>query len=143
MEAMYCFSPGIRGQFRIFAVGVVLAVTGCATVGPAPVPEKGREALVMERAQARWEALVNDRIAEAYGFYSPASRSVMTLQDFTRSIKSGFWKSARVDRVECQAEESCEAQVTIEYLFQGRRVSSPLRETWIRTDGKWWYVKKA
>ena len=116
-------------------------LAGCAS---APVEvKKDREAIVKERSQARWDALVADKLDVAYGYYSPASRSVMSLQDFIRSIKSGFWKAARVDEVECESEDSCEVGVTIEYQTQGIRAKTPLRESWIRTDGQWWYVKKS
>lgn len=135
---------GPAGRRRIAGLvvaGLMLVAAGCASA-PADV-KKDREAIVKERSQARWDALVADKLDVAYGFYSPASRSVMSLQDFIRSIKSGFWKGARVDGVECQSEDSCEVEVTIEYQIQGVRAKTPLRESWIRTDGQWWYVKKS
>jgi len=135
-------SPSGRWRFAGLVVAGLMAVAaGCAT-GPVEVG-KDREAIVKERSQARWDALVADKLEVAYGYYSPASRSVMSLQDFVRSIRGGFWKSARVDAVECPSEESCEVDVTIEYQIKGVRTKSPLRESWIRTDGQWWYVKKS
>jgi hypothetical protein len=131
------------GQLKILAAGLILGLAGCAASGPTAVAEKGREALVKERAQARWDAVVNDRLDVAYGYFSPASRSLFSLTDYIRTVKAGFWKAAQVDGVECQEEELCDALVTIEYEFQGRRVRTPMREAWIRTDGNWWYVKKS
>jgi len=134
---------GLSGRRRIaglLVAGLMAVLAGCAA-GPAEV-RQDREAVVKERSQARWNALVADRLEEAYGYYSPASRSVMSFPDFIRSIKSGFWKSARVDNVECQGEDSCDVEVTIEYQIHGTRAKTPLRETWIRTDEQWWYVKK-
>jgi len=135
---MQCF----RGRRRIagmVAAGVVAVLAGCAA-GPVEMKED-REAIVKQRSQARWNALVADRLDEAYGYYSPASRSTMSLQDFIRSIRGGFWTSARVDKVSCEVEDSCEVEVTIEYRFQSFRSKAPVKETWIRTDGQWWYVK--
>jgi hypothetical protein len=137
-------TPPVAGWFfRVLAAGLVAGLAGCATpAGPAAVAEKGREAIVQERSQGRWDALLNNRLAEAYKFYSPASRVVMSYEDFVRSIRVGFWKRAEVERVECQAEETCEAVVTIEYQYRGSTVRTPIRETWIRMDGSWWYVQK-
>jgi uncharacterized protein YchJ len=135
-------SPSGRRRIAgLLVAGLVAVLAGCASV-PAEVKPPEREAIVKQRSQARWDALVADRLSEAYEYYSPASRSVMSLQDFIRSIRGGFWKGAQVDGVTCQGEESCEVEVTIEYQIQGARAKAPLRETWIRTDGQWWYVKK-
>jgi hypothetical protein len=125
------------------AVGVVAALAGCAAQ-TAPVTEaaRSREAVVMERSQARWDALLKERLAEAYQFYTPTSRTVMSYEDFVRSIKLGFWKSAKVEKVECEAEDACDAVVAIEYIYKGALIKSPIRETWIRTEGQWWYVLK-
>lgn len=135
-------SPSGRRRIAgLLVAGLMAVLAGCAA-GPAEVKPVDREAIVKERSQARWNALIADRLSEAYEYYSPASRSVMSLQDFIRSIRGGFWKGAQVDRVVCQSEESCDVELTIEYQIQGARAKTPLRETWIRTDGQWWYVKK-
>ena len=40
------------------------------------------------------------------------------------------------------APDACETQLAIEYEFQGKRIKTPLRETWIREGTDWWYVQK-
>lgn len=97
----------------------------------------------MERSQARWNALLGNHMAEAYQFYSPASRAVLSYEDFIRSVRVGFWRSVKVERVECQSEDACDAILTVEYRYRGSQVHSPSRETWIRTDGQWWYALKS
>jgi hypothetical protein len=124
------------------SAATVLAVTlamlaGCAGIGTRP-PEQA----VQERAQARWDLLVKGDIAAAYGYMSPGSRSVITPQGYESSIRRGFWKSAKVDKVECATPESCEAHATIEYEYRGQRIKSPLRETWIQEGRNWWFVQK-
>jgi hypothetical protein len=137
-------SPALAGQlvrFLVFCLAAGLA--GCATqTGAVAEAGKSREAIVMERSQARWNAVLKDRLTEAYQFYSPASREVMSYEDFVRAMRTGFWKAARVERVECQAEETCEAIVSLEYGYRGSQVRTPIRETWIHMDGNWWYVQK-
>ncbi|MGZ5032671.1 MAG: hypothetical protein ACXWAC_05690 [Usitatibacter sp.] len=122
--------------------GVVLGlalvgISGCAAFKPRPAEE-----IVMERAQARWDALVKGDLPAAYGFFSPGSRAVLTQEQYSNSIRLGFWKSAKVEKVECATQDSCFAHVAIEYEFQGRRTKTPLGETWIREGSDWWYIQK-
>lgn len=119
-------------------VGVLaVALWSCAAVAP-----RSADAIVKERAQARWDALVKGDMNAAYGYMSPGSRSVITAPDYAKSIKTGFWRSAVVEKVECGSAQSCEVTATIEYEFQGRRTKTPLRETWIREGSEWWYLRK-
>lgn len=138
-------APARAGWFvRGLAACLVAGLAGCAAqTGSVPGEGRSAQAIVHERAQARWDALLKDQVAEAYKFYSPASRSVMSYEDFIRSLRVGFWKAARVDAVECQAEEACEVVVSIEYAHRGSRLRTPIRETWVRMDGTWWYVQKS
>ena len=129
--------------FRILVVSVVAGIVGCAAqTGSVAEVSKSREALLMERAQARWDAVLKNQMTEAYQFYSPASRAVLNYEDFIRSMRVGFWKAAQVEKVECQADDACDAIVLIEYVHRGSQVRTPIRETWVRTEGVWWYVQK-
>ena len=121
------------------AAGAFLAVViaGCAAMAP-----KTPEQLVKERSQARWDALVKGDMTAAYEYFSPGSRAVVRPESFAASLKPGFWKSAVVEKVACEGTQTCEAQATIEYEYQGRRMKTPLRETWIREGSDWWYVQK-
>ena len=122
---------------RLAAGILVIGLWSCAAVAPRPA-----EAIVKERAQARWDALVKSDFSAAYGYLSPGSRSVISAPDYAASLRAGFWKSAVVDKVECGSAQSCDVGATIEYEFMGRRTKTPLRETWIRDGSEWWYVQK-
>lgn len=106
------------------------------------MPQRSDEAIVRERAQARWDALVKDDFKAAYGYMSPGSRAIVTAPDYAASLRKGFWKSAMVDKVECGSAQSCDVIATIEYEHMGRRTKTPLRETWIRDGSEWWYLQK-
>ena len=86
--------------------------------------------------------MIANKLSEAYTYYSPASREVMNYEDFIRSIRVGFWKSAQVANVVCGSEDACDVQVAIEYSYKGSLIKTPVSETWIRKDGTWWYVQK-
>ena len=138
-QALFGRSPhGVNGLFGRLAAGV-LAVVLCSCAGVEP---RSDDAIVKERAQARWNALVKGDTNAAYGYMSPGSRSVMTASEYAGSIRVGFWKSAVVDKVECGSAQSCDVSATIEYEFMGRRTKTPLRETWVRDCKEWWYLQK-
>ena len=129
---------GVRRVMRRLSVGLVAVIlSSCAAVAPGK-PED----VVKRRAQERWDAMVKSDFEAAYRYMSPGSRSVMTAPEFIASVRSGFWKSAVVEKVECGSAQSCEVNATIEYEHLGRRTKTPLRETWIREGQDWWYLRK-
>ena len=133
--------PGIASGSRAwsagFLVAIVVGVSGCAgIVSGSP------EQVVKERAQARWDALVKGDVKTAYGYLSPGTRAVTTLKTYETSVSKGFWKSANVGKVECRNTDNCEVSGTIRYTFQGQEISTPFRETWIKSESEWWYVPK-
>jgi hypothetical protein len=130
-------NDGIRAARGWVLAGVLLVLAGCATVGG-----RSPEEAVKERAQQRWDALVKGDFDAAYGFLSPGSRQVTKQPDYVASLRKGFWKDARVQSVTCGTQDACDVGVTIEYEYQGRKIRSPLRESWIRDGSTWWYVQK-
>jgi hypothetical protein len=126
-----------RTSAAVFLVVALVGLSACATVDKRPAGE-----VVKVRAQERWDALVRGDVKAAYRYLSPGSRAVITAGDYEANIRKGFWKSAKVDKVECTTAQSCDAMAAIEYEYQGRRITSPLRETWIQEGTNWWYVQK-
>ena len=131
-------NPHLKRVGRWSAVIVILALAGCAA---APVTEDS-EKVVTERAKARLAALIDGDVKLSYTFISPASRQLYPWEVYRGGIRVGFWKSARVDKVRCPSAELCEVDVTVEYTFKGSTVPSPLRESWTKQEGQWWYVLK-
>lgn len=128
-----------RKAFRVLAVGMFGVVAGCAgsLSGLSGAPEQ----IVAERAQQRWDAMVAGDLTKAYGFLSPATRQVVTLVGYSSSTRAGFWKKAKVERVECPTAELCHVHLTVEYK-RGSTIATPLRESWTKSQGEWWYVQK-
>ena len=123
----------IRGLLAV----VVVSLAACATIGT-----QSPEGIVKERAQHRWDALVKGDFKAAYAYLSPGSRSVLSEADYIAGLNKGFWKSAKVGKVECHSDAACDVDVTIEYQLQGLTTSTPLRESWVREGSQWWYLKK-
>lgn len=122
---------------RFGAVLMVGALAACAAVNVRPAEE-----IVKERAQARWNAMVQGDTKAAYAYFSPGTRATMTMADFVAGIRIGFWKAVTVTKVECGAPDRCDVHTAIEYEYQGTRVKTPSREIWIREGSDWWFVRK-
>jgi hypothetical protein len=135
-------SQAVFGGGFMKIVWICAAVAVSALMGCAALDLRDDDVVVKERAQARWDALVKGDTRTAYQYLSPTSRAVLTPEAYAASLRQGFWKSAKVDSVTCATKDSCDAQVTIEYEFQGRRMKTPSRETWIRDGSEWSYLQR-
>jgi hypothetical protein len=124
------------GGLAGFLVLAILA--GCAG---APVSEGPPEKIVGESAQARWNALIAGDVSAAYAYLSPASKQTYSLELYRNSIRPGFWQKVVVKEVKCEPEV-CEVSLEVSYRFRGTPITTPLKETWIRSGGTWGYVFK-
>ncbi|MEJ2534633.1 MAG: hypothetical protein P8008_04015 [Gammaproteobacteria bacterium] len=71
-----------HSPMRLAAAAAVALVTlsACAGLGKSP------EAAVLERAQARWDAVIAGNLSEAYEYLSPGYRSAVSLNAWQRRI---------------------------------------------------------
>ncbi len=120
-------------------------LAACATPGgypaaPAPTTPEARQALVAERANARWAALIKDDLNAAYGFLSPASREVLSLDKYKTTMRRGAFRVAKVDTVACDGD-SCKVQLLLTYDHrQMKGITTPILESWIVEGSQAWYV---
>ena len=137
-------------QFRfsvlvLFALILGVNLVGCGTIDPMQttgVAENKVDAvtqLVSDRAQQRWNALLEQNMDVAYQFISPAGRSLMSLKDYRPRVNAGFWRGARGKEAICAAE-TCELTVLVDMLVENVKFTNPIKETWILDAGKWWFV---
>ena len=129
-------------EFRFIVTRAVLASLVVGIAACAALDRRAPQEIVKERAQARWDALVKNDLKAAYGYMSPGSRTVIPYEGWVGAIKPGFWKSAVVERVICEAPDGCDAVVKIGYVFMNRSTETLLKETWVREGSNWWYVQK-
>ena len=129
---------------RAMAVSVAVAAAGCASMGgvtkDSPAAEK--EAVVGERAKARWEALIRRDYREAYGYFSPPSKDQTTLSAFEAKVAPIEYRTVKIDKVQCAAE-ACTVRLTLTYDYPQARVKgvvTPLDENWIIDKGQAWFV---
>jgi hypothetical protein len=123
---------------------IVLLSPGCSTLPfglfSASSPVEQKSASVHERADLRWQALIRDDIPGAYGYLSPATREVLSMDQYRKKLARGTFRAAKVDSVECEAE-LCKVRVRLTYdrpTMKG--IQTPIEETWIIERGQFWYV---
>jgi len=123
--------------FQVLMGVVVVVLGGCALMEQRPAEQQ-----VQERAQARWDLMLKGDLTGAYEYMSPGTRAVMTRDQFASSVRTGFWKAVKVDKVVCETPASCEAHLTVDYEFRGSPVRTPAKETWVKDGSTWWYLRK-
>jgi hypothetical protein len=137
--ARYGRSVWIRG---VAAAVASLVLAGCATTGrvTAESPPAEKQAAVTERAKARWQAIIDGDVEKAYGFLSPGSKALTSIERYRSRARLTGFRAADVESVACETE-SCKVnvRVTLDHrLMKGLQV--PVEETWVLDNGQYWYV---
>ncbi len=128
-------------NYRHVAVfAATLLLTAC-------VDNRPPEEIVAERAQARWDAMIAKEFEDGWAFYTPGYRQHTSAQDLRYELrgKPVQWNQAEVRAVDCE-EDRCQVRISLEYELvagpdpvRGMPVRTPLTETWLKIDGRWWY----
>lgn len=131
----------IRRWLRLAALGLVAAfAAGCASIGAG---YHAAEEIVLERAQARWNALVERDWNAAYPYTTPAYRAIVPLKRYGNQFTGPLqWESAKVHSATCE-EARCTVRVEISFrmLLPGHtdRLSSTfVDEVWVLEEGSWY-----
>ena len=115
------------------------------------LPTKTDAEIVENRSALRLAALKKLDFEKAYTFMSPGYRSIKGLDRFKLDYAGAVnMLDFNVNSVECSLD-TCSVLVASDYkvaiVGRGFSVKKPLvidrvnKETWIRTEGKWWFVK--
>jgi hypothetical protein len=136
-------SIAVSPVVTVLVLLAVMLLSACATTSTAS-PEN----IVKERAQARWDALLDGDFATAYSYYSPGYRSAMTVVDFEIGIRM---RKVQYRTAEYQGH-SCEKNVCTVRFKVGYQVATPVpglgdwesdgmvSEQWIKSNSEWWFL---
>ena len=128
----------------LFVLAAMITLSSCAS---RTISDDER---VVERAQQRWDAVIAGDLETAYEFFSPGYRSTHSLIDFGVSERMRRVKRNSAEYV----EHSCEETRCLVKFLVGFTVYKPvpgmvdysskslLEDTWIKTNGEWWYLPK-
>lgn len=123
---------------------LVLLMAGCAATGT----KKDNTADIEKRAIQRWEYLIARQGEKAYDYLTPGFRATKSREIYASEMNNRpmNWKSVRFSKKEC-TEDRCEVFLSVDYfvmLNAGMRGPmkgfAPLKETWVRVKGKWYYL---
>lgn len=131
------FSALKASRWAVVFGGLAMVAAGCAVMDKRPPAE-----IVKERAEARLKAVVAGDVRTVYEYFSPTLRKTMKYEDYYAQVPKGFWKAASIEKVECPREGVCDVSLSVEYVYKGTRIKSPVREAWIQEDRNWWYAVK-
>jgi len=136
----------LKSALRLGFILTLAALSACAATSTA----SKTDTIIPERSQARWDALLSGDLETAYTYYSPGYRSTMSVVDFGVSVRLRrvTWTSAEYLDHSCD-ENRCDVKVKIGYKvvkavpgmdeFHSTNVRN---ETWVKTDGEWWFLPK-
>jgi hypothetical protein len=136
-------SIAVSPVVTVLVLLAVMLLSACATTSTA-----SPEDIVKERAQARWDALLDGDFATAYSYYSPGYRSAMTVVDFEIGIRM---RKVQYRTAEYQGH-SCEKNVCTVRFKVGYQVAKPVpglgdwesdgmvSEQWIKSNSEWWFL---
>lgn len=127
-----------------------IALIGCIALLAACQPGEdaaSKPETVEERAQARWDHLLAADFGQAWELYTPGFRQMTPQSDYAAQMRGRpiRWVGARTDEAEC-SDSRCQVIISVRYRVPGgptginqMEMSREIEETWIRTDGQWWY----
>ena len=141
------YFPRVAAMMLLLAISLVSALSGCASNQTAADTSADQ---VVQRAEARWEAVLSDDLETAYTFYTPGYRSTVSVVDFGVSMKLRRVRYTSAEYV----DQTCENQRCVLRFKVGFAVARPApgvetfesksvhEEVWLNTDGEWWFLPK-
>jgi len=149
------FTPAMTNFGRYAAVVFLAALSAaCATLTPdSPNDEKVK--IVMQRAEARWNAIIGKDFAAAYEYMSPATRATVTPAGFKTVASRIDYRSIKVTGATCDGG-TCKVKLILTYNANAafnsavarkgfdsaeiKGINTPLDESWVIDKGQIWYV---
>jgi uncharacterized protein YceK len=104
--------------------------------------------IVNERSIARWNLLIAHKAEKAYDYLSPGFRATKKREDYATEMNDRPVKWAKVYPYSqvCEKPDVCVVNIQVDADVKmpgvGKTVSSVgfVKETWIRTGGKWYFL---
>ncbi len=133
---------------RFVLAAVALFLGACASTPPAPPLDP--EQIVSQRADQRWQLLIERKPAEAYDFLAPGYRSRFTREQYAAMMLSRpvEWNAAEVADVRCREPEVCTARIAMLITTQTPKIGKMqtpafVIERWLLLENQWFLVPRA
>jgi len=134
------------GQVRLWGVAgcVGMMLTACATVMTGGVtaesPLEVKQKVALERANARWQALMKGDAETSYSFFSSGSKAIGSLEFYKARARLSGFRAVDMHSAVCEAE-ICKVKLTVTLdhrLMKG--IPLDVEESWVLENGQYWYV---
>ena len=153
----------MRVSTALFAalIATALLVAGCASetkrADSSPATDKvasGKSvpnSEVQRRAIERWELLIAHKAEKAYDYLSPGYRATKKRDEYAREMNDRpvRWTKVLPYREVCEKPEVCVIDLQVDVTVKMPGVTQPVssvgfvKETWIRSRGKWYLLPHA
>lgn len=129
--------------------GIAIAVTllmlsACSSTAT----RKDTTATIEQRAVERWTLLIAHQAEKAYDYLSPGVRATQSRETYAALMNHRpiQWKTVKFVNKQCESDR-CDVRLIVDYSVtlnraMGQPVSSfaPLKETWVRVKGEWFFL---
>ena len=134
---------------RFLAFAAIAALAGCAA-GPAKPAKEESADVIQQKAVERWNFLIAHQADKAYDYLSPGYRSTKTREAYAKEMNDRpiRWTKASYTSQQCDGD-TCKVRLIVNYtvrlpaMTQNTNAFAPLVETWIKADGRWYYLPDA
>lgn len=130
-----------RLGYRLWIIWAILNLASCATwhnIG------KSDADILKERAQARWNALINMDWAAAYQYELPVYRQTHDEKQYRARFGTKVqWKSVEVKNISIVQDDKIgdvELRLVYQIMLAGEQMEndSEVKERWLKQEGTWW-----
>ena len=133
------------------AAACVLFVACVPVSTPRPESSKNpasSEDVLKQRAEQRWNLLIQRDGAKAWDYLTPGYRATITRDAYAMSMNNRpiRWTSVEATKVSCDQPDNCTVFITVGFDLKvpgtGGTSSSfaPLRERWLQVQNQWYYL---
>ncbi len=109
-----------------------------------------KRAALEKRVNAKWKGMIDRDFAAVYSFTSPEYRKAFSLDIFKRQFGNGrvAWRRIEVLSVDFKGDDAATVGIRVYTVYHDPQLQKSLdmatvvHESWVRTDGQWWYLAK-
>ena len=134
---------------RFLAFAALAALAGCAAGPSKPAKDESTD-VIQQKAIERWNFLIAHQAEKAYDYLSPGYRATKSRDAYAKEMNErGIrWSKVTFSNQQCDAD-ACKVHLIVDYKLKMPGATgtvgsfSPLTETWLKTDGHWYYLPDA
>ena len=129
------------------ALVAVAMFSGCQT-SPTRSGGSSDADVVKQRAEQRWNYLIEKKAEKAYEYLTPGYRKTKSLQQYVgeKTAVALRWQGVAVSKADCK-EDVCDVFVSIDYEVSlpnsgGKPISTfaPMQEKWVKVGKQWYFL---